>query len=775
MDEWTVLNWFADTNYKAMEWSNEWWWWCWIGLFFSGTLISMSPLSLHHEQSFLEIVSVWIRRVILFTAFTLICMPFIMLFVYDMAMRNELGDHTSVFLKWFFNMASKSPFESIEFISHWVLIVPAMMFGWTLRFCYNRYFLTFISSIARRLRRQQSDDKPSDILNENDRFKVKDFLPSKYYTDKGMVVGLDEDGKPIVIPRDTWLETNMQVIGPTRYGKGVILGCLMDQTIRKNNTLFYVDPKDDKFAAHVMYQACKETGRTFYYISMDDNEIGKWGPFMGGTEKDAFSRLQTALGLEMTGDPGTDYYKSQEITSLRSTFKKTRRIESMLNEIRNSEANKSEAELSAWKEVESLCPKQNKGFSIEKAIKENAVVYFKGSLDDRVIKTATKMFIVELVQECRRLSRSGEKKQHLTAVIDEVSFLVSRELKEALATIVGFGVNFVNAYQSQEDLVNTDDVNLNGRALKHSININSQIKAIYGGADYETAEWAASLSGTIVKEVTKMERTDIKAGGGETWEGNRTIGHLEENLIHPNVVLTLPPRVCVFIQPRQLLKPLFSSFVPVKDMNALKEFLVKKQFNTNQHNTPPPLKNEQSENEDHSEEIQNFQEMVELTESKEFDDSFTPGGNLKTNKEELDTDEDSISHAKSDITGMTVKPEIKLEPAQSKENIITSSESSVIPSDKNKPALDNDEAAKKREKNKARKAKQKQRRKNSNENEPVVAGLTEIKKEQMPEPEVKTSQNINENIIDHDGLDAFLESVQPDDMTLKVLSDEEEV
>jgi hypothetical protein len=120
-------------------------------------------------------------------------------------------------------------------------------------------------------------------------------------------LGLDEKNRPITIPIDTWFETNMQVIGPTRYGKGVILGTLMDQAIRRGDGLFYVDPKKDHFAPQVMYQACKEAGRKFYYLTLHDEGIGQWAPFAGGTIRDALARLEIAFGLELTGDPGTDY------------------------------------------------------------------------------------------------------------------------------------------------------------------------------------------------------------------------------------------------------------------------------------------------------------------------------------------------------------------------------------------------------------------------------------------------------------------------------------
>ena len=195
------------------------------------------------------------------------------------------------------------------------------------------------------------------------------------------------------------------------------------------------------------------------------------------------------------------------------------------------------------------------------------MVYVQGHLFDSVVKAATKAFLVELIQESRRLAR--ERHTHLTVAVDEVSFLTSKPLAQALATSVGFQCNFILAYQSQNDLLNLEDRTLNPRYIYQSINVNSQLKAVYAGADQETAEWAASLSGTIVKDITKMERTEINETGGESFEKQRMLGSQEEPYIHPNQILSLPPRVFVFFQPAQLASIGFCSHVGVKDERAL--------------------------------------------------------------------------------------------------------------------------------------------------------------------------------------------------------------
>lgn len=491
--------------------------------------------------------------------------PFLQLYLYDISTRHEFMDGWNMFASWFSKLAQANAF----------FLLPAAVAGTVLRIGFHRYIEPAISALLRKLRHQQTEDKPSDIREERGRFVAKDFLPEKYYREGHVFIGLDESNQPIYVEYKVWVEVNMQVIGPTRYGKGIIIGCLADQLIPRGDGFIKIDPKDDKFIPALMHQACLATGRKFYYLSLHDEGIGSWAPFAGGTLRDALSRFELAFGLELTGDPGTDFYKTQEISDLLNVFERTRNIEALSNELEESSALRIKAELKRWKQIKSLCPKNGKGFSIEKALTENAVVYVQGSLTDSVVKAATKLFIVELIQECKRLR--NKRSSHLTIVVDEVRFLVSKVLADALATIVGFNVNIVTAYQSIKDLQAPDDKTLDGESILQSINVNSQLKAVYGGADFDTAEWIANLSGVIQKNVTKMEKTEIRKSGGEIWEDGRAVGTQEENLIPTNTVLTLPPRICVTIQPGKNATPCFTSFVPVKDTDALPKYLAHKE------------------------------------------------------------------------------------------------------------------------------------------------------------------------------------------------------
>lgn len=559
-----LLNWFATANYELMKWMHAYWWQAWAGLFLIGSMIGMSPLQFHHEQNFRQIAFVVMRKSILYLSFLLFMLPLIALYLYDATSTNQLGQSQKAFITWFVGLTKQ----------HWKDPVLGLLVGFIFRLSFERYINPWISNLMRKLRNEVVEDELSDIRSESEKYGAKTFDPQKHYRKDNVFVGLDADSKPIYIPLSTWLETNVQVIGPTRYGKGVVLGNVIDQAIRRLETVFYIDPKNDKFLPAIMQQACVETGRKFYYLTLHDEGIGKWAPFAGGSERDGLARAEAAFGLQLTGDPGTDFYKSQERKSFEAAFKKSRNIEGLRKLLADTEALRVNAELERWSQVETLCPKSGTGFSIEKALLENAVVYVQGSLTDNLIITATKIFILELLQEMKRLSK--QRQSHVLTGVDEVSFLVFKELAQALATMVGFRSNFVLAYQSQNDLLNLQDQTLNGKYIYQSINVNSQVKMVYGGADAETALWASTLSGTVQKEVTKLEKTSVTGVGGEAWDKQRAVGATEENLIPMNTVLTLPPRVCVLIQPRKLASILYTSFVKVNDENQLNDYLEQK-------------------------------------------------------------------------------------------------------------------------------------------------------------------------------------------------------
>lgn len=573
----------------AFAWSVDYYWYAWAALLFFGCLLSLAPWRLPAEHNFFQMFTHTVRQTIFWSAVTLLVMFVFCWWFYWLVAEFEVPNYNAVFFGYYLKTGS----------AHIVNLLGAPFAGLAIRFYYFRFFHPYISGVMRDWRNLQSTDEISDIRDERLKYVAKDFLPTKFYDSKKekLVVGLNSDNNPIYIPLNVWRQTNTQIIGPTRYGKGVAIGCLMDQVIRCGDALIYVDPKEDEWAPHVMYQAAKAAGKPFYYLTLHDKGIGYWSPFEGGTRRDAYARLVTIFGMVEAGGE-SDFYKivekmqlnrilgehdSYDLTNL---YGKITAFNSWQKNDR-AKAIKVEALLENWRQIKSLNPPEHvTRFSVEKALLEGAVVYIQGALNDDVVKTATKALIMEIIQETMRLK--SQRKTHATLVIDEMSFLVSKQVRDALATVVGFNMNIVSMYQSPNDLKFPDDKTLDGQALLQSMNVNSQIKLCYGGADYETAEWLSRLSGSITKTVTSMEKTNVRTMGAEEWEPGRMTKAHEEATVPINVVLALPPRVAILIQPHQLATPTFTSPSKVNNTALLPAWLIEEKARIESSNPPTP-------------------------------------------------------------------------------------------------------------------------------------------------------------------------------------------
>ena len=210
------------------------------------------------------------------------------------------------------------------------LSVLLFIIGTALRLIFIRYGMPLISSVLRDVRVKQTDDEISDIREKIKQLNAKDFDPTDYYQDEKIFFGLDENNEPLYVDYEDWTSSNFQCLGATRHGKGIVYGIIMDQLISRGDTVFYIDPKTDDYAPYIMKAAAEKAGRKFIYLSLSDEiPLGQYAPFEGGTFSEAYSRAEIAFGLNLTGDPGTDYYKGQEQQVLSAVMQKTRTINAM--------------------------------------------------------------------------------------------------------------------------------------------------------------------------------------------------------------------------------------------------------------------------------------------------------------------------------------------------------------------------------------------------------------------------------------------------------------
>ncbi|MDQ3234064.1 MAG: type IV secretory system conjugative DNA transfer family protein, partial [Pseudobdellovibrionaceae bacterium] len=345
-------------NYSVMEWLDNTFVPILVSLLTIGTLIGMSPLRVLDEHKFPQILAVYLRKLVLYAGAGLIGSALLSGYFYTLLYRSEAS---SVFVKtWLQSLGRQSLFPSML----------GLFFAGSGRLIQARYATPALSSLRRRMRFEQEVDRLSDIREEAEKYVEKSFIPSTHYKPGFVFVGLDKDNQPIYISIKTWYEVHVQIIGPSRYGKGVEMGIQVEQSILRGDTVFAIDPKPDEWLPHVMYQAAVRAGRKFYYLALHDEGIGSWAPFVGSTYRNALARLETAFGLQFTGNPGTDYYKSQERRELIRMFQKTRDLEPLLNSFVDREDSRIVAELQRWREIRSLRPKKGTGFNVERALLE---------------------------------------------------------------------------------------------------------------------------------------------------------------------------------------------------------------------------------------------------------------------------------------------------------------------------------------------------------------------------------------------------------------------
>lgn len=472
-------------------------------------------------------------------------------------------DLNQSFIDLFYQTASNS----------WVFIALAVMLGFGLQWAYSRHAKPKWSAFKRRWSVRQTGEELSDIRKEKDTIKTKTFEPAKHYKDGYFFWGLDQENKPIYDTVSDWFSRHFRLVGPTQTGKGVEIGVVLDQCIRLGNTVFFIDPKPDKFARKIMKQTCEEIGRPFVELDLRPAGKGRYEPFLGGDERQARTRLAYILGLNDTGD-AADFYKSTERRIIDSIFGEwDRRLHSLKGILESdkyfSDVKRSLNYIEEWLRIPTFRVNKNKrGFSVEECFKNNAVVYIRGDLDDEVINKACTVLLMEICQERKRLHEINECEKHTTLVIDEVAFLINEQIADALATVAGFDMNIGLAYQSEGDLLNLKDKTLNAKAISGRVKVNCKNALYYMAVDAETAEIMADESGTIYKSVTRSQGVEVGNLMEETWDKNRDIHKVDENLITMNKAKMLPERVGVLYRPNQLASFCHTSWIEILETEA---------------------------------------------------------------------------------------------------------------------------------------------------------------------------------------------------------------
>ncbi|WP_076833081.1 TraM recognition domain-containing protein [Burkholderia pseudomallei] len=451
---------------------------------------------------------------------------------------------------------------------YWPIVVGAIVYGAVLRFVWDRYVTPKLSRYLRALRVKQEIDKMVDARDEIVNLKAKSFEPEKYFVEGRIFYGLDENDQPIYFDLTEFQTTHHLVLGPSDFGKGIILQPVFKQVIRIGFGVVYVDPKGDSWLPYLLQNEAKAAGRRFVYLDLRPDGKGSWHPFMGGSARERRTRITRAFNLDKAGD-NSDVYKAKERAllddALESTDGSIKALSAYVNERADGELSMLRDSLREWSRISTFAqPGKRKGHSIERCLMENAVVYVRGDLRDPVVKEATKAYIAELTGEIARLAEV--RPAHVVFATDELKFIACAELNEAIATIRQHRCNMFLLGQSIANVEAPDDKRLDGKALAQEIEVNTPIKFVYRAADARTAEWAETMSAKQYLSILQREVTKTNVHGGEVWEGQRTIGTQEAPIISQTTLLNLPRRVGIAFMPGRLATKIFTS--PTKIDNS---------------------------------------------------------------------------------------------------------------------------------------------------------------------------------------------------------------
>ena len=559
--------------YLLLESANPGFAWVVAGYIFILFSLGFSPIKETKEAKFSELSAIKLRQ------FFLLLFPFlsVLTFCFTALMGKKIFGG--------FDYSQALWAEMIAGIGIiWATIPLAIILPWLLKFIYLRHWKTAKSNFYRRFRATQTGDQMTDIRVEQGTLASKQFDPRKLYKPGYFLVGLSKSETPIYITEQRFLESNLKIIGPTQSGKGVTQGVLLDQSIKKGLGAWFIDLKPDDFIYDIMYQACEEAGRPPpIVVDLNGKGTGSYHPFVGGSIRERYSRLYECFGL-LDGGTDADHYKINErkaLNSIRDTWDGTLaglqkalhpkadnmdNLENMDSSWIYDNTTRTRGYLSEWRTMRGLNPEAGRGLGVKRSLEAGAVVYIRGSMTDSIVQKATTSLIMELIQT---VLEYGPLEKHTFVAVDELRFLINEMIPKGLASVLSKNMNMSVAYQTVMDLKSLDDKNLNGEAIRQQVEVNTPITICHRAQDFETAEWAANLSGTQVKTVSRMEEVNVNKMGGEEWADKRTLNTVEENLLSTNTMLQLPKMVGAFFQPNEIAEIVYTCWIPVEEKRGI--------------------------------------------------------------------------------------------------------------------------------------------------------------------------------------------------------------
>ena len=396
------------------------------------------------------------------------------------------------------------------------------------------------------------------------------YDPRRFFnTKKGIFFGLDENRKPLYIPADKWRRSHVDVIGTTGSGKGVAAGLALTQALAAGEAIVIIDPKNDEFLPHVMFQAASQAEVPYLYLDLQADSP-QWNPLQDKSAAEIAELFSAGFSL---GEKGTDadFYRLDDrraarvfadiLPNPRPTVADGYKLLLTQQPALAESGKKFCFDLEELGMVPAI--RTAEGADLSRIIELGGVIYVRGSMRNPSILKLQRIFVLSMIQIIEKRDRDNAR--HVCLFLDEFKYLISRQALEALGAIRDKRAHVIIAHQSLGDLRDCP-ADLDPETVVSSVNENCAIKISYAVKDPDTADWLARMSGQIlVDDEIRQVKTNI--GLAERNENQRSLRQAERPLVDTNMLQALPER-CAVLYGVGLAKFFFTAPIPVIKQEA---------------------------------------------------------------------------------------------------------------------------------------------------------------------------------------------------------------
>lgn len=429
-----------------------------------------------------------------------------------------------------------------------------LVLGLAVIYCLTRYVVPrYVDFLERRTRKVRHDGL-------TDARTVSELLPKPITCDprryfqgcirnNELFFGLDSNGKVIALQMQVAQETHIQLVGPTRTGKGLIAQNLLAQTIRCGNAVVVFDPKvgADKWLPSVLYAECMAAGVPFRYLDLRA-ECAQFNILKDCAQREVMELLNTGLKLGRKGE-AADFYRVTERAHLRRTTNANLvnswsipELTDALHEAAGDDREKLKGLLELMDELAGIPAIQTReGIDLNDVLIHGGVLYVAGSDLDEDVRMLQPMVVQRLVQLIR--ARPRDSGLHVTMFLDEVKHLLSTAVLNSLGMIADRNCNLILAYQSLKDLVCID---ASQETTESVVNTNCTIRFCYRQLEPRTVDWIESQTGKILINVESAEIARNPALA-EVQHETRRIQQVQRATIDANMINQLPSGCAVLL------------------------------------------------------------------------------------------------------------------------------------------------------------------------------------------------------------------------------------